>query len=133
MNAYLSTKFEGDDNREVVESLCTAAERAGFLVTCTNRDYDEYGLRDAPDERLTDFIFAGIEDADVVILDLTDKGVGLGIEAGYAVAVQKPLVVLYAEGAEHSPTLDELATQTIHYHGFPDLTDQLTTLKATLE
>lgn len=132
MNAYVSAKFEGDDNREIVEGLCTAAQRAGFVVTCTNRDYDDFGTAEAPDEQLTDFMFAGIEDADVVLLDLTDKGVGLGIEAGYATALRKPVVALYADGAEPSTTLNELATRTITYHGFADLTDQLTSLKATL-
>lgn len=131
MNAYLSAKFEGDDNEEVVEQLCTAAERAGFTVTCTNRDYDDYG-REEGDEPLTDFMFEGIERANVVLLEVTDRGVGQGIEAGYAVANQIPVIVLAAKDADISPTLQQLANQIIEYHGFEDLTQQLGALKSSL-
>src|SRR3990167_3151457 len=121
MNAYLSIKFAGDDNQEIVEGLCSAVERAGFEVTCTNRDYDDYGRAEPPEQGLTDFMFDGIDQASVVLLDATDKGVGIGIEAGYAAAQHKPIVVLHSEAAvELSPTLAELATQVITYHGFAE-------------
>ena len=132
MHAYLSTKFEGEDNREIVEALCTAAERAGFTVTCTNRDYDDYGQRENDEEKLIDFMFAGIEEADVILLETTQKGMGLGIEAGYAAALRKPIAVLHTHETDVSPTLAELATLVISYHGLEDLTTQLSTLKSTL-
>lgn len=132
MKAYLSAKFSGDDNEEIVESLCTAASRAGFDVTCTNRDYDDYGRGNDRSEPLTEFMFTAIEQANVVLLDITDKGVGIGIEAGYAAANQIPIVLLSTHDAELSPTIEQLATKIIEYQGFEDLTQQLSALKASL-
>lgn len=131
MHAYLSVKFEGDDNEEVIEQLTTAAERAGFTVTCTNRDYDDYGRLDNS-EPLTAFMFEGIERADLALLEVTDRGIGQGIEAGYAAANQIPVVLLVTNDADISPTLRDVATQIIEYHGFEDLTEQLSALKSSL-
>ncbi len=131
MHAYLSVKFEGDDNQELIEQLCTAAERAGLTVACTNRDYDDYGRRESS-EPLTAFMFEGIERADLVLLEVTDRGIGQGIEAGYAAANQVPVILLATSDADLSPTLRDLATEIIEYHGFEDLTQQLGALKSSL-
>lgn len=131
MNAYLSAKFEGDDNEEVVEQLITAAERAGFTVSCTNRDYDDYGRKDSS-EPLTDFMFEGIERSNIVLLEITDRGVGQGVEAGYAAANQVPIALLVTNDADVSPTLRDVATHIIEYHGFEDLTQQLGALKTSM-
>lgn len=132
MNAYLSAKFAGDDNEEIIANLITAAERAGFDVTCTIRDYDDYGRGAPPDEPLIEYIFAAIEHANVVLLDVTDKGVGLGIEAGYAAANDIPVVLLASHDADISTTMEQLATHILQYHGFEDLTQQLSALKSTI-
>lgn len=130
MNAYLSTKYEGEDNEEVVASLCNAASRAGFSVTCTNRDFDDFGRDERdPDERLA-FMFDAIEHADVVVLDVTEKGMGLGVEAGYAAALGKPVYAIANEDAELSPTIEVLAERVIRFDSYPDLTEQLATVVA---
>ncbi|MBI4032442.1 hypothetical protein HY374_01920 [Candidatus Berkelbacteria bacterium] len=132
MRAYLSIKYEGDDNEETVQSLCTAAERAGFLVSCTNRDFDDFGRNDRDPEELMPFMQDAIEQADVLLLDLTDKGVGLGVEAGYGAALGKPIVALAHEDAEIPTTIEALARRVIRYQGFDDLTEQLGSVKRTL-
>ncbi len=132
MKAYVSAKFAGTDNQETVEELCSAVERAGFSVTCTIRDFDDYGQEERDPSELTTFIFDSIEHADVVFLDMTDKGVGLGIEAGYASAFGKPIIALLADDGELSPTLAPLVKQTISYAGFRDLAEQLTNARSQL-
>lgn len=132
MRAYVSAKFSGLDNQETIEELCSAVERAGFSVTCTIRDFDDYGQEERDTSELTTFIFDSIEHADVVFLDMTDKGVGLGIEAGYASAFSKPIVALLADDAELSPTLQPLVKHIIHYEGFHDLTEQLASARTQL-
>jgi len=132
MNAYVSAKFAGTDNQETIESLCSAIERAGYAVTCTIRDFDDFGQDERNGDELTTFIFDSLEHADIVLLDMTDKGVGLGIEAGYASAFDKPIVALLADEVGLSPTLQPLVTHVIHYQGFHDLTEQLTALRSTI-
>lgn len=132
MHAYVSAKYEGDVNEETVRALCTAAERAGFLVSCTNRDFDDFGRTDRDAQELIPFMQDAIERADVLLLDLTDKGVGLGVEAGYATALGKPVVVLVHEDADVPGTLAGLSQTIIHYQSFDDLTRQLGGVKAKL-
>lgn len=132
MNAYVSAKFEGDDNEETVNALCTAVERAGFLVHCTNRDFDDFGRQERELEELIPYIEDAIERTDVVILDLTDKGVGLGVEAGFAAALQKPIVAVLHEDADPPTTIQLLAKRIVTYQGFEDLTHQLSNLKSLL-
>lgn len=125
MNAYLSTKFEGDENEEIVNSLCAATTRAGFTVTCTNRDFDNFGRDDGdPGERLA-FMFDAIEHCDLVILDVTEKGMGLGVEAGYAAALGKPVYAIVHEDADVSPTITILAERIIRFDSYTNLTEQL--------
>ncbi|MBI4185575.1 hypothetical protein HY524_00815 [Candidatus Berkelbacteria bacterium] len=129
MKAYVSAKFAGDDNEETIEHLCQAAERAGFTVTCTIRDYDDFGRDGDQVEPLVEYIFAKIEEAEIVLIDVTDKGMGLGVEAGYAVANDKPVVLLVTHDADVSPIMEKLALRIIPYQGFEDLTQQLSALR----
>ena len=65
--------------------------------------------------------FLEIETCDVVIVDLTEKGVGVGIEAGYAHARGIPVVVIAEEGADVSTTLQGIAAIVYHYQELSDL------------
>ena len=132
MQAYVSVKYEGNDNEETVQALCTAVERSGFEVHCTNRDFDDFGRTERDKEELIPFMQDAIEQADVLLLDVTDKGVGLGFEAGYATALHKPIVALVHDNAEVPTTIEALARQIISYQGFDDLTTQLSNVKSSL-
>lgn len=50
-----------------------------------------------------------------MVLEMSEKGVGLGIEAGYAVATNKPLIVLIRHDLELSNTLQGIADAVITY------------------
>ena len=55
------------------------------------------------------------------MVDLTEKGVGLGIEAGYAYAKQIPIVVIARKGSDISATLQGIAKKLFLYDEFEDL------------
>ena len=59
--------------------------------------------------------FEEIDKSDFVILEMSEKGVGLGIEAGYAIARKKPLIVLIKQGLELSNTMQGIADIVIPY------------------
>lgn len=59
--------------------------------------------------------FAAIERCDFVVVDLSEKGVGLGIEAGYAYAKGKPIATLAQEGCDISTTLSGISTHVDRY------------------
>ncbi len=50
-----------------------------------------------------------------VVVEFTEKGVGLGIEAGYATALDIPVFVLLRPEAEVSNTLDGISTDVFRY------------------
>jgi 2'-deoxynucleoside 5'-phosphate N-hydrolase len=59
--------------------------------------------------------FFEIDHSDIVILEMSEKGVGLGIEAGYAFAKGKPVFVLIKKGKELSNTMQGVASRVISY------------------
>ena len=56
------------------------------------------------------------------MVDLTEKGVGLGIEAGYAYAKGIPIAVIAKKGSDISATLQGISQQLFLYDEFDDLT-----------
>jgi nucleoside 2-deoxyribosyltransferase len=65
--------------------------------------------------------FEEIDSSDLVVVDLTEKGVGLGIEAGYAHARGIPVVTIARQGADISQTLRGISAQVLWYEGRDDL------------
>jgi nucleoside 2-deoxyribosyltransferase len=65
--------------------------------------------------------FAEIQACDLVIVDLTEKGVGVGIEAGYARAKNISVIVIAQTGADISETLRGIARAVFCYAGAEDL------------
>ena len=59
--------------------------------------------------------FREIADADLLIAEISEKAMGVGIEIGYAVALQKPVICLRNAGAEHSTTASGSATHSLIY------------------
>ena len=57
----------------------------------------------------------------MVLVELTEKGVGLGIESGYTYAQQKPIVVLAPNSADVSSALAGIATLIMRYDSLDDL------------
>lgn len=116
MHIYLAIKYHPDAlNRPLIEAISAALAAAGHQVTCVARDLEEWGaVSFAPDE-LMRRSFQAIDRADLVLVELSEKGVGLGIEAGYAHAQGIPIVVVAQRGADISTTLQGIAAQTFFY------------------
>ncbi len=115
--AYFGIKYHKDNrNRELIHSICNAIHKAGINTRCMVRDFEKWGEVDLPSRELMQQTFEIIKSSDMVILEMTEKGVGLGIEAGYAVAVDKPLIVLIQDGALLSNTMSGIANTVIKYN-----------------
>ncbi|MDM1466716.1 hypothetical protein HX045_08085 [Myroides odoratimimus] len=66
-----------------------------------------------------------IDESCCLFAETTDKGIGIGIEAGYAKAQGKPLVYLRQADASHSTTMSGVADYHILYHSIEDLGRQV--------
>jgi 2'-deoxynucleoside 5'-phosphate N-hydrolase len=65
--------------------------------------------------------FEAIDGSDVMVIDLTEKGVGIGIEAGYAHARGLPITTIAEAGADISETLRGISERVIIYPHAGDL------------
>lgn len=121
MKAYLAIKYQADlSNRVLVEQLSTVLQDQGiqpFVMVL-----EDTGTTNDPVELMRK-TFAAIDASDVVIVEFSEKGVGLGIEAGYAFARGKPIVVLARHGAMISETLRGIAKHVFFYHVPTDVAD----------
>ncbi|MCP4424711.1 MAG: nucleoside 2-deoxyribosyltransferase [Chloroflexi bacterium] len=114
--AYIGIKFYEDNrNKNEILALSDWLNRAGYSAVCIARDVEQWGTIRLTPQELMQITFAEIDKADLVVMEMSVKGVGLGIEAGYAYAQGKPIVVLIREGRELSETMAGIATKVIAY------------------
>lgn len=116
MKIFLSIKYHTDHaNRERIEAIARAVDRCGFKTICIARDVEQWGKFHFDADELMRRTFAEIDASDLVVVDLTEKGVGVGIEAGYARAKGIPIVVIAQRGVDISATLRGIARAVIFY------------------
>ena len=114
MKAYISIKYRADNgNKDCIEKISSALERNGIETVCIARDIEKWGQVQLSPHELMQRTFAEIDSSHLVVVDLTEKGVGLGIEAGYAYAEQIPIVVITRKGSDISATLQGIARKTV--------------------
>lgn len=125
MKIFLSIKYHPDQsNRERIEQILSALEKNGNKATCIVRDIEAWGTIHYEPRELMQITFREIRSSQRVIVDLTEKGVGVGIEAGYAVARGIELITIAQAGSEISTTLAGISSKVLYYD-HPDDLEQL--------
>ena len=133
MKAYLGIKYHADNrNRAVVEEISEVLARCGFTTSCVVRDVEQWGKVGFEARDLMQRTFAMIDGCDFFVIELSEKGVGLGIEAGYAYACKIPVVTIARQGSDISETLKGVSSRVILYEKVSDLSPLFTDLFRTL-
>ena len=123
MKAFISIKYREDNsNKDCIEKISSALKQNGFETVCIARDIEKWGQVELSPQELMQRTFAEIDSSNLFVVDLTKKGVGLGIKAGYAYAKQIPIVVIARAGSDISATLRGIARKLFLYEKFEDLT-----------
>ncbi len=126
MQAYLAIKYHADQrNRPAIEAISRILAQHDVETVCIVRDLERWGERTFPPRELMLHSFAALEASDLLLLDLTEKGVGVGIEAGYAHARGIPIVTIAQEGADISDTLRGISWDVVLYAGYDALRARL--------
>ena len=121
MKAFLSIKYYADHhNRARIEAVAAAREARGFETICIARDVERWGQLKFDARELMQRTFAAIDASDLMVVDLTEKGVG--IEAGYARAKNIPVVTIAQTGADISETLRGISRAIFRYADVDELT-----------
>lgn len=122
MKAYLSIKYHDDNaNRDTINRIASALAQVGFEAICIARDIEKWGQVEVDARELMRKTFEEIASSEVVVVDLTEKGVGVGIEAGYAYAKGIPVVTIARRGADISETLCGISDAVLYYERFDEL------------
>jgi 2'-deoxynucleoside 5'-phosphate N-hydrolase len=133
MKAFLSIKFWGDDrNRDDVERICQALERLGLTVFCFRRDVERWGENQCMPSAMMEGTFAEIDSSDVLVANVADWPIGVGVEAGYAYARGKPVICIAPESSSVPNTMSGLAVETVRYGDYDDLGKQMSALISRL-
>ena len=122
MKAYISIKYRADNgNKDCIQKISSALEQNGFETVCVARDIEKWGGVQLSPHELMQRTFTEIDSSNLLVVDLTEKGVELGIEADYAYAKQIPVVVIAKKGSDVSTTLLGIAQQLFLYDEFENL------------
>jgi len=122
MKAYIAIKFHPDArNRDKIEKISQILKKSGIDTSCMIRDKENWGKRKFTTKKLMQMTFKEIDKSDFIIIDLTEKGVGLGIESGYAYATKKPIIVIAEKESDISSTLAGIASEVLLYDKIEDI------------
>ena len=129
MNVYFAIKYHSSlKNRKQTELILKTLESLGIATAFVQRDVEDWSsLRFSPAE-LMKASFALIDQSDCLLMDISEKGVGLGIEAGYAYAKKIPLTVIAKEYSDVSTTLKGICAGPHFYADERDMVRLIKTL-----
>lgn len=130
MKVYLGIKFHSDNsNRETIEQIAQALGACGFETLCIQREVEHWGTVHLTPQALMTKTFEVLRTCQLVVIDLTEKGVGVGIEAGYAYAQGIPVITIARAGSDISTTLRGISHTSYLYRSMEDLKAFLSTVK----
>lgn len=130
MQAYLAIKYHADcRNRPLIEAISAALAANDIATVCIVRELEHWGEVTFSPQELMCESFRQIEASDLIIIEFTEKGTGLGIEAGYAYAKGIPIVTIAQGGADISTTLQGISAQIFVYEQVEELVGFFATLK----
>lgn len=125
--AFMSLKFyNGEKSKKQVEDLTRVMNQAGIENVVMVRDVEKYGKAELPEGKklMLDYAFPAMKECDMLVVEFSEKGVGLGIGAGYTYAIGKPIYVIAKNGSDISLTMQNLAKRVIFYNEPEDLLEE---------
>ena len=126
MNAFVALSF--NHRHELAPVIDTVTRTlASFEIEAFAFVY-EYTFNPKHSKQMMQTSFQHIHDCDLLIAEVSHKGIGIGIEIGYATALGKPVYAIRHATAEPSTTAEGTATRTLIYQDTTDLAQQLTRL-----
>lgn len=131
MQVFLSIKFQDDQrNRPLIEHIDQRSGEIGHRLVCICKDVERWGeVRLEPGE-LMQRTFLEIDKSDLVLVEFSEKGVGIGIEAGYAYSKKKPIIAIGLGQADLPNTLRGITDRVIRYDSQEQLGEIIASLLA---
>lgn len=125
--AFMSLKFhDGEEDKKKIDDLTNALLLAGIENVVMARDVEKYGKAVLPEgtKLMPNYAFPTMKKCDMLIVEFSEKGVDLGIGAGYAYAIGLPIYVIAKTGSDISLTMKNLAKEIIFFDNINELTEK---------
>lgn len=123
MKAYIAVSFsKKEELKKETEAITDALSHAGFAAFVF---VNQYQFEPAAEKEMMRAALAEINSCDLLIAETSEKAIGVGVEAGYAKAKDKPLIYVRKFIASHSTTVAGISDFQILYHSPEDLQQQL--------
>jgi 2'-deoxynucleoside 5'-phosphate N-hydrolase len=123
MQAYIAISY--NKNKQLQPELDAIKEVLNQHSITSFVFVDNYNFNPSQEKEMMQAAFAEIENSDLLLAEVSDKAIGIGIEVGYAKAKNKPVVYLRHTNAEHSTTVSGSCDHAVIYTNTGDLQKQL--------
>lgn len=121
--AYLSIGYQNKQHLrseiEIIQQTLSGFHIQLFIFV------DAYQFSPQEEKQMMQKAFSKIDSSDLLIAEVSEKAIGVGIEIGYAIAKNKPIIYLRNENAEHSTTAAGSAQLVIIYKNTVQLAEEL--------
>lgn len=123
MRAYISVSFA---RRHFLEKELNAiADTLKYFGITPFVFMDHYKFDPADEKQMMLRAISDLNNCDLLIAETSHKGIGIGIEAGYAKAKGKPVIYVRQRNAAHSTTVSGISDYQIVYSDVNDLQQKL--------
>jgi hypothetical protein len=129
MRIFLSYKYTGenpDELKPLITNITKILEKSGYEVFCSFFKGDFFKKNSFTSEQILNYAFNELDKAQVylAVIKSNEKSEGMFLEAGYALANKKTIVVAIKKGVETS-FLKDVAYKVIEFDDLADLYKQL--------
>lgn len=123
MIAYISVSF---GRRKLAdEVLMTIADTLNEFNVVPFIFVDHYNFELGQERQMMQQAMLDIDKCDLLIAETSEKGIGIGVEVGYAKAKGKHVIYVRQKDAEHSTTVSGISDFQVIYNEAGDLSGQL--------
>ena len=123
MRAYVSVSYS---NRKLIDlEIDTIMQVLNKFSISSMVFVDQYKFDASQEQEMMTVVMAEIDKSDLLLAEVSDKGIGIGIEVGFAKAKGKPVIYLRHEGSEHSTTVSGISDYHVIYSDLSNLQQKL--------
>ncbi len=123
MKAYIAVSFSKrksvDKEINAIVEVLNEWKISAFVFV------DHYQFDKSQERQMMQQAMADIDNCDLLLAETSDKGIGIGIEVGYAKAKGKTIIYLRQKDTAHSTTVSGISDFQIVYTDTTDLKKQL--------
>lgn len=127
LKAFLSLKFyDGDVSKKLVDDITDALAKLNIHTFVCVRDIEKYGEVKGLDMAnfMPKYAFPEMETSDIMVIEYSEAGAGLGMGADHAYCHGVPLYLIAKRGSKISTTVNSVAEKVIFYDEVSDITEE---------